>query len=705
MPVSSSGQASSSEQASSSGQALSSGSQGDTSSSRAVSHPSPTVQPQMQPYLIQAPTFPPVDLLSDVVHTQVDQSAETITWPNGWESVLPIGMKNSVNVLKADVERVQWLADPKNAVPTDWLSVKYLARKAYQDNKSLIEDIQYLNAHNYTVVVPGGVASNWKQFEKFDDLDPEFGLGISENLTLQMHNFHRLTTVSDFIKDANNPNVVGIILDVPTSRQSLPEPYHLLDESAAAFHTLFAPTWALLHHAGTYTNVHQDAGGYSVAGQVLGDCNDPQPKMWAIMTLKNPVAASQMPEKVAERMASICQFENQNNESNMHWDSMIWQDCEIELMYLRPGDFFFQPPGAVHLIYTPGHFYNYDSLHLTEWTRRIQHLQSNAVTNQDPAHVKEVLNMMMLNFPNKQGRCFYQRALAALCRMVLAENKYIHQQQAKLKVGNKLDQKVEAMAEIVTRICFEISLAPGDEQKGIVNALAKILEEIVSPKSNNLSRMFDKLKSKVTQNDEESGIQPQDTYNQKGQRSSQRQQFIDLEAQDSKEDYFTEPEDGSSDNEDWASAPPPPDHWVLNPKLVRTMIKVDIRGRTMDTLKKKDGIFVETISDKDGINPATEKGLMVVARNYPKHIGKLVRQIHHFYEEEKTEKNHCLMLMTINCSGPKETKGFEFLKMHPDDLEYVKETADERKWSTELLHEIRMDFTYSSVDVRPRVNP
>ncbi|KAJ3802938.1 hypothetical protein GGU11DRAFT_752394 [Lentinula aff. detonsa] len=142
----------------------------------------------------------------------------------------------------------------------------------------------------------------------------------------------------------------------------------------------------------------------------------------------------------------------------------------------------------------------------------------------------------------------------------------------------------------------------------------------------------------------------------------------------------------------------------------------------MDTLKKKDGIFVETISDKDGINVihrpsaskilpihfdsvisfhsqpklATEKGLMVVAQNYPKHIGKLVRRIHHFYEEEKTEKNHCLMLMTIDCSGPKETKGFEFLEMHPNDLEYVKETADERKWSTELLHEIRMDFTYSS---------
>ncbi|KAJ3750353.1 hypothetical protein DFH05DRAFT_1455388 [Lentinula detonsa] len=235
----------------------------------------------------------------------------------------------------------------------------------------------------------------------------------------------------------------------------------LLDESAAAFHQMKLDQ--SYKSVGSSTSFHIDTlFAPIVAGQVLGDRNDPQPKMWAIMTLKNPVAASQTPEKVADT---------------------IWQDCEIELMYLCPGDFFFQPPGAVHLVYTPracvasgGHFYNYDSLHLTEWTRRIQHLQFNAVTNQDPAHVKEVLNMMMLNFPNKLGRCFYRHALAALCQMVLAENEYIHQQQAKLKVGNKLDQKAEAMAEIVTCVCFEISLAPGDERKVTVDALVKILE-------------------------------------------------------------------------------------------------------------------------------------------------------------------------------------------------------------------------------------
>ncbi|KAJ3816691.1 hypothetical protein F5880DRAFT_1512435 [Lentinula raphanica] len=175
---------------------------------------------------------------------------------------------------------------------------------------------------------------------------------------------------------------------------------------------------------------------------------------------------------------------------------------------------------------------------------------------------------------------------------------------------------------------------------------------------------------------------------------------------------------------------PDHDHWILKQSLVGIPIKVDIRGGPLDTLSKKDGIFVESVAGQDGTiytvhrptsaktvyvpadsiipfrvrpKPATEKGLMVVVRNHSQHIGKLVRRIHHFYENEKTEDNHCLLLITVDRSGPREEKGREHLEMHPDDLEFVKETAQERKWSTALLRDIRAEFVYSSVDVRPRV--
>ncbi|KAJ3817521.1 hypothetical protein F5880DRAFT_1618200 [Lentinula raphanica] len=174
--------------------------------------------------------------------------------------------------------------------------------------------------------------------------------------------------------------------------------------------------------------------------------------------------------------------------------------------------------------------------------------------------------------------------------------------------------------------------------------------------------------------------------------------------------------------------PPPPDHWLLNPKLLGIPIKVDIRGGGLDTLNKKDGIFVESTASENGISiihrptpskmiqvplisvicfrsqakPATEKGLMVVARNQAEHVGKLVRRVHHFYEKEKTEDHHCLVTITVDRSGHKESKGNELLDMHPDDLEFVKESAEERKWSTELLREVRAEFSYSPVDIRPR---
>lgn len=172
--------------------------------------------------------------------------------------------------------------------------------------------------------------------------------------------------------------------------------------------------------------------------------------------------------------------------------------------------------------------------------------------------------------------------------------------------------------------------------------------------------------------------------------------------------------------------PAPTQHWILNAKLVGIPIKVDIHGGNFDSTKKKDGIFVQTVAGDDGISvtyqhapgkivripydsvvpfrerpkPATEKGLMVVARNNPEHIGKLVRRIHHIYIDDRKDENHRLFLVTVDRSESKEKTGFEYLEIHAKDLEYVKETAAERKYSTMLLRETREEFSYSPVDVK-----
>jgi hypothetical protein len=105
--------------------------------------------------------------------------------------------------------------------------------------------------------------------------------------------------------------------------------------------SLFAPTWALLHHAGAFTNVHQDAEGFSVAGQVLGDRDDPQPKMWGIMSFKDPSVAAQSHEKIAQRISELCEYRNlaqENDQTGGCWDDEIWKECEVDIVYLRPGD-------------------------------------------------------------------------------------------------------------------------------------------------------------------------------------------------------------------------------------------------------------------------------------------------------------------------------------------------------------------------------
>lgn len=187
-------------------------------------------------------------------------------------------------------------------------------------------------------------------------------------------------------------------------------------------------------------------------------------------------------------------------------------------------------------------------------------------------------------------------------------------------------------------------------------------------------------------------------------------------------------------------SPPRPDasqssvfdgHWILHPKLVGTPIQVDINGGELDTSTKKTGIFVETVVGTHGNisviyrrsakqiidvpfntvipsrqrpKPSTEKGLMVVARSHPNHIGKLVRQVHHFYEKEKIEENHLFVLVTVERSGGQETQGSEFLELHGDDLDHVKETPDERKHSKELLELLRMEFAALGVCVRDKMD-
>lgn len=58
------------------------------------------------------------------------------------------------------------------------------------------------------------------------------------------------------------------------------------------------------------------------------------------------------------------------------------------------------------------------------------------------------------------------------------------------------------------------------------------------------------------------------------------------------------------------------------------------------------------------------------------------------------------MVQRVERLGPDEETVGEFLDFHPGDLEYVKETAEERKQSIVLLEFTRLDFSCNPVEIR-----
>ncbi|KIK70296.1 hypothetical protein GYMLUDRAFT_550466 [Collybiopsis luxurians FD-317 M1] len=143
-------------------------------------------------------------------------------------------------------------------------------------------------------------------------------------------------------------------------------------------------------------------------------------------------------------------------------DDSIRENCLVEVIYLRPGDFIFQPPGVMYLVYTPAataawgsHSYSYHTMHLTEWTRKVQHFLSDN-TDQEPTPVRQNLYAMMINLPNFANEVFYTRSIAALCKMVLHENDYLASRQPRCE-GNEFERVAKNVAMVVARLCLGAS--------------------------------------------------------------------------------------------------------------------------------------------------------------------------------------------------------------------------------------------------------
>lgn len=61
-----------------------------------------------------------------------------------------------------------------------------------------------------------------------------------------------------------------------------------------------------------------------------------------------------------------------------------------------------------------------------------------------------------------------------------------------------------------------------------------------------------------------------------------------------------------------------------------------------------------------------------------------------------------LKVVTMDRSQPHENTALKFLDMHPMELEYVQETAEERRYSKVLLQMTRLERKFEPVIVRCR---
>ncbi|KAL0566501.1 hypothetical protein V5O48_015511 [Marasmius crinis-equi] len=160
-----------------------------------------------------------------------------------------------------------------------------------------------------------------------------------------------------------------------------------------------------------------------------------------------------------------------------------------------------------------------------------------------------------------------------------------------------------------------------------------------------------------------------------------------------------------------AEDPPPPPYWIVHPRLVGLTIEASvnsinpqmvkivhtpigvikarlIQSRSSITVKVND--FGIVTRSPNAIKPPSKKSLMVVVGGEDEHVGKLVRQISHFYVGEKKEENHFLVLGVIEKdSEGKESLTSQRLELHRDNLARVNESSEQKRKGNEYMRDVR----------------
>ncbi|KAF9036538.1 hypothetical protein BDP27DRAFT_1374768 [Rhodocollybia butyracea] len=314
----------------------------------------------VEPCYCSAVVFEPLDFTAEVLGSHVGDQAEIQVWPNGWKTVLPELRRN---ILEADAKAVKWMANPTNVALFEQSIVHYLDSKSYDgDPATLVKDVCSLMAKSFIVVLSNAVSPvGPRRVNKLEDITYVLGAGSSQAQAITYHDMELRArdpgqpyvhgTLPMFLDNITKPDQIHMLLDFPVAIETIPHPFHLLNDGKISAEQMNSDMCYRV----------RNTAGYAVGGQVAGDRNDPQPKIWAVLSLKDPSMVKIPLEQLAEKFQDVTSMVASSTGQYNQWLKGVkkaqknikkvplfptqgpdtWSEVwNVELIYLRPGDIF-----------------------------------------------------------------------------------------------------------------------------------------------------------------------------------------------------------------------------------------------------------------------------------------------------------------------------------------------------------------------------
>ncbi|KAI0691750.1 hypothetical protein C8Q76DRAFT_698513 [Earliella scabrosa] len=226
-------------------------------------------------------------------------------------------------------------------------------------------------------------------------------------------------TISEFFSASQDASKCINLLDIPLFQGERP---WIIDEISddvradwhgpaglSSDHGRFS-NWALATTGCFLTHIHHDANGAATWVSVSSGA-----KIWTLLTPRTQNDGNLI--KHLQRVAIL--------PTETH-PGAFQSDFHFSALVLRPGSLLIQPPGQLHMVYTPmktiavgGHFLTYDTLPHSLLTRRLERLTNHLGTNASHPAVDRLLSRMALALPTMPTEKLGKWQFLALFELIL----------------------------------------------------------------------------------------------------------------------------------------------------------------------------------------------------------------------------------------------------------------------------------------------